>query len=473
MIFASFRRAIRTHGLLTAGDRVLAAVSGGRDSVALLHLLVRYAEEVPIEIAVAHVNHGLRGARSDEDQRFVEELCGRLGLGLTVLKPDSSGPGSLTARGEESARRVRHRLLDRAARAWRGSRIALGHTKDDQAETIMMRLMRGAGRRGLSGMAFAGPGRLIRPMLTLGRGEVTSYLESLGQGFREDETNADTRFMRNKVRSRLLPMMKEFNPAIVEVLSRTAGLLGEEDRYLDEMAAELLAGAARFPASGGGPGSGRTPILTLPARWLAGLPQPLARRVARLALEEAGGDPRGARLTAVEEILRLASEPREGSVCELAGKMRASRILSEIEIRGPGHEETVWRAESFEVELPIPGSVELPVIGGVLEAHLSPCLDPADHATGPYRACLDASLLVGGVTVRNRRPGDRFHPLGAPGGRKLKEFLIDCKVPRSRRERVPVVVGRAGIAWVVGHRIAHPYRVTEMTGRVAVLEFRP
>ena len=472
MIFSSFCRAVRTHRLLTAGDRVLVAVSGGGDSVALLRLLVRYTEVAPLDITVAHVNHGLRGERSDEDQRFVEALAARLGLGIRVLKTDPSGPGALLKGSEEAARRVRHTLLNRAARATGCPRIALAHTKDDQAETILLRLMRGAGRRGLSGMAFAGPGRLIRPMLSIGHEGVVSYLDSIGQDFREDETNSDLRFLRNKVRARLLPLMKQFNPSVVDVLARTSELLGEEDRYLDNLAGELLARAARLPEPGSEPEPSGERLVTLPAEWLAGLPRPLARRVARLALEEAGGDPRGARLTAVEDLLRLAAEGTDGSSCMLAGKMRASRSVTDLVISAPGGG-TIRGAETFEVTLPIPGHVELPGLGSVLEANLVPRLDPGVGSAGPNRAYLDATVLGKGVTVRNRRAGDRFHPLGAPGRRKLKEFLIDCKVPRSRRDNVPVVVGPAGIAWVVGHRIAHTYRVTERTDRVAVLELHP
>ena len=242
MILETFRRAVEDDGLLAPGDRVLAAVSGGSDSVALLRLLLSYSGTVPLSIVVAHVNHRLRAQASDDDQGFVEALAARLGLECVVLAPRDGEEMSRVRRGEEGARQVRHGLLARAARASGCTRIALGHTLDDQAETVMMRLVRGAGRRGLSGMARAGPGRLIRPMLDIRREEARLYLMEIPQEFRHDETNDHPRFLRNKIRSRLIPLMAELNPSITRTLGRNAGMMAEEDAYLDMLAEEWVTG---------------------------------------------------------------------------------------------------------------------------------------------------------------------------------------------------------------------------------------
>ncbi|MFQ5844499.1 MAG: tRNA lysidine(34) synthetase TilS [Planctomycetota bacterium] len=472
MIFEAFCRTVQARGLLSAGDSVLAAVSGGADSVALLRLLARYAERFPLTLVVAHVNHGVRGAAADEDQRFVESLARRLGLRCLALPAASAVRPRPAARpGEEALRRVRHALLARAARSHGCHRIALGHTMDDQAETVLMRLLRGAGRRGLSGMAFAGPGRLIRPLLGIRRAEARAYLEGIGQTYRRDETNTDERFLRNRIRGRLLPLLAGYNPSIVPALARTAELLAEEDRYLDELAAGWLAARARPARAGSALGTDAGPAVAVPAGDLSSLPAARARRVARLMLRDAGGDPRGARLTAVGELLALAAESDGAAVRRLAGGMTAAREGLEIIVAGRASGPGAAGAAGFSLTLPIPGRLELPGLGAAIEARVEAAPAAGELASGRDLAWLDADLLGSSVTVRTRLPGDLFHPLGAPGRRKLKEFLIDRKVPRPRRDRIPLVVGPAGIAWVVGERIGHPYRLTGATRRVAVLRY--
>jgi len=462
MIQEIFRRTVVTHGLLTAGDRILVAVSGGGDSVALLRLLAGYRDAGPLTLVVAHVNHRLRGAASDGDQTFVEDLAAGLGLECVTLQADAPArePGAPMP-GEESLRRARHLLLGGAARDRGCDRIALAHTMDDQAETILMRLVRGSGRRGLSGMAFRGPGRLIRPMLEIRREMVRAWLDRIGQPRREDETNADPRYLRNRVRARLLPAVEEMNPRAVEAMARAAGILALEDRYLDRLARGWLGGRSTGVSAG----------------ELASLPRALAMRVARLMLKRAGGEVRGARLADVTALLDLAGRGRDGDSRCLGGGIEASRDGVSIVLKVAGAE-PAREAGPYSRSMPVPGRVELPDGGGVLEARLVPreavAADPADEAPGPGRlALLDARRLGPVVTVRNRRPGDLFHPLGAPGSRRLKEFLIDRKVPRRQRDIVPLVVGPVGIAWVVGERVAHPYRLTEATELVARLEYTP
>lgn len=433
---------------------MLAAVSGGGDSVALLLLLARHSGESGMSLTVAHVNHALRGADSDADERFVASLAARLGLPCVLLP--GRPPASTPRPGEDLLRRIRRARLDEAARSAGCNRIALGHTLDDQAETILMRLVRGAGRRGLSGMSRAGPGRLIRPLLDLRRARLREWLQKIGEPFREDATNVDERFLRNRIRARVLPLLATMNPSIVEALARCGEVLAEEDRYLDERAAEWIAIEARRAA--------------VPAARLAGLPLALSRRVAREMLREARPDPRAGTLAAVEAILDLARIGREGRERALPGGLTAlvrggDLVLKRTTQRPPGP------PPGFDVTMPIPGRVALPGGCGAISARLEDA-GAADPGS-PFVARLDADRLGGTVRIRLRRPGDRFHPLGAPGPRRLKEFLIDRKVPRSARDRIPLVVGPAGIAWVTGHRIGHVYRLTSSTRRVAVLEYTP
>jgi len=460
-ILPAFRREVERHGLLLPHERVLVAVSAGGDSVALLHLLAEYSRNVPLELNVAHVNHRQRGPASDADERFVSELAGGLGYPCLLLEGDPS-PGGAPGRGsspasEEALRRKRHALLARAARDRGCSRIALGHTMDDQAETVLMRLMRGAGRRGLAAMAWSGPGRLVRPLLGMRRAALRAWLTAHDRPWRQDVSNADPRYLRNRVRSGLLPEMERCNPAIVEVLSRTAGVMRDEDALLDGMTREGLKGAVRRF-------DGRVAVTV---RALAALPLPLARRGVRILIGMAGGDPRGADTRTVARILALA---RGGSLSDrgISGGMCAVRDGDELVFAAAG---TTRAPEPFCIEMRIPGEVTIPSSPGILTARIVDRSQVDWTAPGPDRACLDADRLGDVVTIRSRRPGDRFHPLGGPGGRRLKEFFIDGKVPRSLRDRIPLVEGPSGIAWVVGERIGEPYRLTGATRRVALLEW--
>ena len=462
MIQERFKQAIADAGLLAEGERILAAVSGGGDSVALLLLLADYAAQHPgaFSIVVAHVNHKLRGEAADADQRFVERLSERLQLPCLVLSPEGDEQTRRVKRGEEGARMVRHALLRAAARAQGCRRIALGHTADDQAETVLMRLVRGSGRRGLSGMAPCGPGRLFRPMLGIRRREAREFLAARGEPCREDETNLDPRLLRNRIRSILLPLLAQLNPSIVDTLSRNATLMAEEDAWLDGQAAGWVTARATI-----GPDGAR-----VSAAALEELPRVLARRAVRLLIARVGGDPRGAGGAAIESVLRAAGKGAADTSLSLPGGMRVTRDGLNLYVGGSGPSRSAASIESAAgMALSIPGVLALPGDDGSITARLVARSEVGRLPAASEEAALDAASLGGQVTVRTRRPGDTFHPLGAPGHRKLKEFLIDCKVPRFQRDQVLLVVGPSGIAWVVGHRIGHGYRVTEATQTVAML----
>ena len=469
----ALRAAITQHHMLSQGERVMAAVSGGGDSVALLRLLHGLRDDIPFELIVAHVNHGLRGAAGDADARFVQELAASLSLVCVVLSPGPREEALLArARGsEEAARRARHMLLAAAARRAGCGRIALGHTMDDQAETVLMRLIRGTGRRGLSGMRRCGPGLLIRPLLGLRRDALRSCLRDLGQPFREDETNQDARFLRNRVRVRLIPVLAGLNPAIVESLARTAELLAEEDRYLDDLARREVTRWAR-PASA----APAEASVRIPAANLNALPLPLRRRAARMLLAQAGGDPRGAGSRAVADLLDLAAREGSGAGLDLPGGIRTTlqEGLLLLELAGGRN-----LPSPFCVDMLVPGEVALPGGRGALRARR---IDAADFpgrleaarregALDVRTVFLDATALGSSPCVRSRLRGDAFRPMGGAGSRKVSDYLIDRKVPRTRRDEVPLVVGGAGIAWVVGFRASEEYRVTPDSGQVVELEW--
>jgi tRNA(Ile)-lysidine synthase len=460
-LFESFKKTLAREKMWEEGTGVLVAVSGGADSVCLLDLFRRLAEESSFPLAVAHLNHALRGTESDQDEEFVASLAADLGLPFHSRK---LLPGSLEhspAGVEAAARRVRYEFLREMARLTGSGRVALGHTRDDQAETFLLRLARGAGTRGLGGIYPVVEGLLIRPLLHAGREEVESYLGGRGLPWRTDSTNADPRRTRNRIRSRLLPLLREeLNPEIAAVLARTTEILREEEEYLSDVTRHLANRLLRHE-------SGRV-ILSIPAVRV--LPPALRRRLLRRALHEAAGTndrTPSPGFEAVEALEDLARAGRHGAAVQLPGGWAARVFYSELWIL----EDEMPAGLDSEIPLPVPGEAALPGLGLRLKAWRMEGVPHPDLRGGgvPDRALLDADSLPAPLVVRSRRAGDVFRPLGCPGESKLKTYLIDRKVPRPARERVPLVVSGSLIAWVVGYQIDDRCKVTPDTRRVLVL----
>jgi tRNA(Ile)-lysidine synthase len=317
-----FRRDLTA--LVPEGATVLAAVSGGGDSVALLHLLVRAARSRRLRITVAHLDHGLRrGSRSD--RRFVEGLAAELSVDCISDRQEVAGERRRDESPEEAARRVRRSFLLRAASMTGTEWIATGHTLDDQAETVLMRLVRGAGATALTGMAEAGPGPFVRPLLGFERSELRDWLRRRGLEFREDPTNRSMQFDRNRVRRLVLPVLAEqLNPRAARHLVKAARRFREDAVYLDGLADRLARKLCRTDRSG---------RLVIEARGLGSAPPVLARRVARLALERAGADPRRLGARHVESLLGLTNAPGRSEI-HLPGRLKARKTRGRIVISG-------------------------------------------------------------------------------------------------------------------------------------------
>ena len=469
------RRTIARYDMLRRGDRVLLAVSGGPDSTALLALLHRLAPETNLDLHVAHLDHGWRGRASARDAEFVRRMAVRLRLPVTV---GHLGPrvwqvreGRQSSR-EARARELRHQFLVETAREIGAHKVALGHTRDDQAESFLLRLLRGSGARGLAGTYPVVDGFIIRPLIDVRRSDLCAYLKEKHLSYRVDATNRDLALTRNRVRRKLLPLLeREFNPNIVEALAHTADLLRDEDNYLGELSEAKYRQIV----------SRRGESVVLQARELQELPVPVRRRILRLALAEVRGDLRRIALQHVEQSLTLLNEPRrrgrvslpDGTAVDVQGDQL--RIARQAEAGGPGAGTGSVAASPREALCPVPGEVALPGFGLRLRATVVPreALSVDLRTGGRERAFLDADLLKGPLLIRPRRPGDRFVPLGAPGTRKVKSFLIDRKVPVDERGRIPLVLSGDRIAWVVDHEIDDRFKVTDATRKILVLEKAP
>jgi len=462
------RRTIRTHALVDRDGRVVVAVSGGADSVALLLLLTRLAAAGGLTLAgVAHFNHRLR-ASAARDEEFCRALASRLGLPIDVESEDVAARAADARLSiEVAAREARYAFLRRAAARADADRIAVGHTRDDQAETFLLRLLRGAGPRGLAAIRpRAGP--VIRPLLDTSRDELRAFLAAEGQPFCEDETNEDLANPRNRLRHDVLPYLaRHFAPDVAAVLAREAAIARDDADWLETQAIET--GRAIVLLEGD--------ALEIDRRGLLALHPAVARRVVRQALMQAAPG-RFVGFDHVEALLELARTGRASQGLDLPGQ-RAEITSGRIALRPADRIVAPTGGADLPdapVELPVPGRIELPALGwalvadrggagGVQPSGDSAALDPGAVVT------LDAETLAGPLTVRTRRPGDWLRPLGLGGRKKLQDLFVDRKVPRAERDRVPLVVdGQGRIAWVVGHAVAGDFRVTEASRAVIILK---
>lgn len=449
-------RGIRLRDLWGDADRVAVAVSGGADSVAMLLLLAEIAPRVGWDlVGLIHVNHGLRGADADEDAAFCRRLALRFKLPIDVTSVDVAGAAASTRRSiEATARTLRYAAFEAAAVKLGATVVATGHTRDDQAETVMLRLLRGATARGVSAIRPK-RGMYARPMLVCRRAELRCYLSVLDQEHREDASNVDRTVPRNRLRHELMPVVEQAWPGGVAALARFAELAADDEHWLSALAAVERAKVVRSGANG----------VELEKDRLMALPAPIARRVVRDALEAAGGSPTWREIDAV---LRLARGAGRSGRFDLHG-LRAERAGDVLRVGPPS---PVREAVAFEYHLDVPGEVRIAETGESIRASFVEGPErPTSSAGREAMVVLQASSLALPLTVRTRRPGDRLTPLGAPGGKTLQDLFVDRKVPREARAAVPVVVDAEGrIVWVVGVAMAEGCRVRTPQAGMVILE---
>ena len=444
------QQTIQDYQMFDRGHTLLVAVSGGPDSMALLHMLWRLRKPLALELFVAHLNHLMRPSAT-EDALFVETAARDLGILCicgTIDVPTYQRQHKLSP--EDAARRVRYAYLRATAAQLGADRIAVGHTADDQAETVLLHLVRGSGLRGLGGMP---PVRapVIRPLIRVLRRDVLEYLRAHRLPFREDPTNDQRRYTRNRIRRDLLPtLQRSYNPRLVQALCTTAQLLADDEAALQAVSHQRFL-SARLPAP---PAQSQLRIAEL-----IPLPVALQRRVLREALAEVMGSLQGITHTHITAILGLLRAGAGNKWVRLPRGVVVERRYHVLLI----HRQVLLAAVDVDVPLPVPGVCHIDALGVTIVSDLL----RRDAAAGPFPAgevtWLDAERVGHDVRVRTRRAGDRLRPLGSVYAKKLKAFLIDAKVPRVVRDRLPLVVTSAGIAWVAGVRPSEWAKVTPAT----------
>lgn len=447
MLLASVRDTIARHRMLKPGQTVLVAVSGGPDSLALLDVLLQLAPELELRLAVAHLDHGLR-PDSAADADFVAAFAAE--RGLTCYRERVDVAALLRGSGqspEAVARAVRYAFFERAAAATGAERVALGHNADDQAETIIMRLLRGAGSEGLSGIP---PVRLpyVRPLIETPRSEIEAYCRARGLAARRDSTNADPAYTRNRIRHELMPVLKGYNPRLVPALGELGERLRAEADYIARQAADALAACSVGDA--------------LACRRLIALPIALQRAALRAYYARATGAEPLAHLH-VERLRELAAATAP-TQHQLPGGFFA---------RSEGGRLIIKRSEAapapFELVPLVPGLTPLPT-GETLAAWLT---EAGAHDWSAVNARRQAFLdfeACGEFVVRNRRPGDRIRLPGVAGDKKLQDVLVDAKLPRGERDRLPLLARGREILWIPGLRVSERVKVTPATRVVLALQ---
>jgi tRNA(Ile)-lysidine synthase len=472
------RQFVRRHDLFRAETRVVVALSGGSDSVALAHLLSDLAAAGEVRLAgLAHFNHQLR-ATASRDEAFSRSVAAALGVPLLVDRGDVAARAKAEKRSlEDAARESRYEFFERARQHFDADLVALGHTRDDQAETFLLRLIRGAGLRGLSAIH---PRRatIVRPLLECRRSELRACLAERGIDYVDDESNADVSIPRNRVRAELLPLLEDrFNPGIVETLAAEAELARETWAWMESTADELFERAVkRRPAHG-------AVVCELEVAVLTAAHRAERRMVLWRAMNEVAGR-RSISFRHVADALRLV-ERVENVECAPPGAidipgMRVERKGAVVVLTGrPPNAAGRPPAPPgilFEYPLSIPGEVALVEAGCLLS--VEPLVaggsgaDTLLAAAGPV-AVIRGDLCRSPLAVRNRRPGDRFQPVGLDGRKKLQDYFVDRKVALACRDRVPLVVDQEGrILWVAGYSIDEAFRVTDPSQGMLILRLK-
>ncbi len=443
---------IREHEMISRGDRVVVAVSGGPDSVCLLEILFRLREFLEVSLIVAHLDHGLRPGEDERETEFVETLARRLGLPCACGKAAQLRNAHGTSL-EERARKIRYRFLERVVEEHHAQRVALGHNMNDQAETVFMNILRGTGPAGLSGIPPIRENRYIRPLIHTTREGVLVYLREKGLHYMMDSSNLEKKYLRNRIRLELMPGLLTYQPRLIERLHDLAFLSREENRYMEQESEKCL--QKMIIRS-----SGQAFDMSLDA--FIGLPSPLRYRVIRGAIKRAKGNLKRVNLGHIRAIMELVKNRKPQAGINLPDHVVVKKIYDKLRFSSA---EPMCTAD-FSYSIEAAGSVYLEELNMTITCEEISRDVFMRHPRSDWNCFLDLEALRWPLMVRNFRAGDRFMPLGLGGFKKLKEVFIDKKIPHEERRRIPILESGGDIVWVCGFRIDHRYRVRGDTGRI-------
>ncbi|MBM4348368.1 MAG: tRNA lysidine(34) synthetase TilS [Deltaproteobacteria bacterium] len=460
MLIEQVRRTIDHYHLLEKGDRVIVGVSAGVDSMVLLHLLNEFRREFDLSLIIAHIDHGLRPGESEKEAALVQKESAHFNLPFeyaqfNVKEFQKSGGFSL----QDAARKLRFQFFHQLLKKYSGGKIALGHNADDQVETVLLRLLRGSGLKGLKGMLPIRERRIIRPLLEVWREEIEDYAKENSIPYLIDSSNFKNDYLRNRLRLNLIPFIeKDYEPGFRQTILRTSTLLRSENDFIEKEAEEAYQKIIHKEENG----------ITFKFSSYQSFHDALQWRVIQKVLErmdrESNWDE--GEWSEANLIFEKLLHPQASFFLELSHGLFLEKRYDMIMLRNGG----IKAIPPFEVELPIHGRTQIQEIGKeiVVEERDWDKSQPMDESSNV--AFLDYERLNLPLKMRNFRPGDRFQPLGTKGTQKLKEFFIDHKIPKFERPNIPLLISGERIVWVVGHRIDERFKVTSNTKKVLRVE---
>jgi tRNA(Ile)-lysidine synthase len=450
----------RRYSMIKGGEHILVGLSGGPDSVCLLSVLQRVREQFKLRMSALYIDHGLRPGETEKETEFCRNLCSGLsipfiakGIGIRSYAKEQK------LNIQEAARQLRYRTFDEAALEINARLIALGHTADDQAETLLMRLFRGSGPTGLAGIPPV-RNHIIRPLIEVRRKEIEDFLETERIPYIVDSSNLKEDYLRNKIRRSLMPIMQEYNPDIIGTLSKTALIFRDEERYFEILVTKtLMKMISRKTGS-------RIELFLAPFEIMDKV---LMRKVLRRAIDATHGL-RGISFIHIEDIIELIKQGKPGDRLFLPKGIRVIKEYATMVLTSDPP------AVLSDYSLAVPGETILKEAGVLIKASLADSGEPAagtdDMALWISQGIFDADRLRLPLQVRPRKDGDCFYPSGFGRKKKLQDFFVDRKIPRDERNRVPLILSGDDIIWVVGYRGDERFRVTEETKNILKLEVK-
>ena len=450
-IIRKTRSTIAQHRMTMPGDRVIVAVSGGPDSVCLLDVLNRLSQELEINLVVAHYDHGLRKNEDEFETQLVRDIAASMGIPFEVEKAPAMLKDSPSL--EERARDARYAFLEKIRNKYGAQKIAMGHNLNDQAETVIMRLFRGSGPSGLSGIPPVRDNIIIRPLIEIRRDEIIEYLKSRGLPFANDSSNSNKKHLRNRIRLELMPMLLEYQPRLFEHLGTVSNIIRDEDEFLESMASEWIKSNSTEAENGD---------ISVTVSSIKNLAAPLKNRVIRNLLKQVDGNIYPMEYDHVVSVLNLLNNEQPQCSIDLPNGITVKKIYDRLNFSLESEDQYT----EYSYLIKGHGTYILDAVGQTLMLEEIDNIPDMLRAADPFTAYLDADRVEFPLTARNFRPGDRFVPLGMKGHKKIKNFFIDLKVPSEKRASTPILTCGDKVVWVCGIRIDERFKVTPETKKI-------
>ncbi len=451
---------IKKHNLIENGDNVLVGVSGGPDSMALLYALLSIQTEISFSLYIAHVNHGVRGREADEDEKFVEKISGKLGIPFYSKKIDMEGYArEHKLSSEDAGRRLRYKFFREVLLSINGGKIAVAHNKNDQAETLIMRFFRGTGLDGLKGMEYRN-GDIIRPLLDISRNEIEDYILEKNINTRLDRTNLENIYNRNKIRLELIPyIVDNFNPNIVDTLWRTSRTMSNDSEFLEEFSKERYRELVKVENKNS---------IILCRQKFSREHIAIKQRIIRHSIYNLTGTLDGISEIHVRNVLELFERGDTGKSVDLPNRLEVKTSYDDLIFRI----KNLNVNNNYKYSLKRGQATYVKEWNSIFKMEVYPMEKIQLNFKDRFIKYFDYDKIKGEIYIRNRRLGDTIQPFGMSGNKKLKDLFIDKKIPIDEREKIPILVDKNDIIWVVGLRTSEKYKITPYTKNVLVIKYK-